>query len=148
MLEHPTVHLRRAKGDDEGTPGVLTAPGGFRCLTLELPWRDNRRGHSRIPPGVYGAELVRSPRFGLVYRLYGTAPRDAVLIHSGNWAGDVEQGLRSHVQGCILLGRARGRLEGQKALLMSRPVVVEFMRHMGGLPFTLVVEDSDVDGTA
>lgn len=85
--------------------------------------------------------MCRSPRFGKAYRLAGTAPRSAVLIHSGNYAGDVEKGLRSHVQGCILLGQKFGKIDGQSAILISRPTVREFVAHMGGQEFELVIED-------
>lgn len=135
-----TVRLTRQKQTGAGTEGTLGADG-FTCRTFELPWRGNIRAKSCIPTGSYVVRIVRSPRFGRVYGLFGTAPRANILIHSGNYAGDVDKGLKSHVQGCILLGKYFGTMDGQRAILLSRPTVRAFMDHMKGEPFTLVVED-------
>lgn len=137
-----TATLTRTRATDAGTEGVLTVDD-FSCYTLELPWRDNARGKSCIPAGRYPCRIVRSPRFGRVYGVFGTSPRANILIHSGNFAGDVDKGLRSHVQGCILLGRHMGYIDGQRAVLVSRPVVREFIAHMEGEPFELIVEDNN-----
>ena len=140
------VRLTRIAESDAGTEGVLQA-GEFICKTLELPWRGNVRARSCVPTGSYLAKVVWSPRFGRVYGLFGTAPRSHILIHAGNYAGDIDKGLRTHVQGCILLGRYFGQLGGQRAVLVSRPTVREFMQHMGGAPFTLIIEDHNADVT-
>lgn len=135
-----TVRLQRLSESAAGTQGMLQTEG-FSCKTLELPWRGNIRAKSCIPPGSYVVRIVQSPRFGRIYGLFGTAPRANILIHSGNYAGDVDKGLKSHVQGCILLGKYFGTMDGQRAILLSRPTVRAFMDHMKGEPFTLVVED-------
>lgn len=135
-----TVTLKRLVESAAGTQGSLSTDG-FTCKTLELPWRGNIRAKSCIPTGSYVVRIVRSPRFGRIYGLFGTAPRANILIHSGNYAGDVDKGLKSHVQGCILLGKYFGMMDGQRAILLSRPTVRAFMNHMKGEPFTLVVED-------
>lgn len=132
--------LQRETGDDEGTPGVLVA-AGLAWNTLELPWRDNRRKLSRIPPGVYRCALVQSPRFGRVYHVRDVPGRDAVLIHAGNVAGAIPK-YRTHVQGCILLGEQRGRIDGQRAVLVSRPAVRRFLAALKGEPFELEVLDA------
>ncbi len=134
-----TVRLTRGYETAAGTEGVLSTEG-FTCKTFELPWRDNRRQRSCIPPGTYRCYLTHSPKFGLVYTVSGAEPRTNVLIHSGNFAGDVELGLKSHVQGCILLGKYYGAVEGQRAILLSRPTVRAFMQHMNGEEFNLIVE--------
>ena len=133
-----TVVLQRLGETAAGTQGVLQAEG-ISCKTLELPWRDNLRQKSCVPPGSYRCHLTSSPKFGQAYILTGTEPRSHVLIHSGNFAGDVDAGLKSHVQGCILLGKYFGSIEGQQAILLSRPTVRAFMAHMGGAPFTLLI---------
>ncbi len=58
-------------------------------------------------------------------------------MHPGNVGGDTTQGFRTHTKGCILLGRRRGWLWGQKAVLSSRPTVMEFMSVMEREDFTL-----------
>ena len=135
------ARLQREPADDQGTPGVLVA-AGQAWNTLELPWRDNRRKLSRIPPGVYRCALVQSPRFGRVYHVRGVPGRDAILIHAGNVAGAIPK-YRTHVQGCILLGEQRGRIDGQRAVLVSRPAVRRFLAALGGEPFELEVIDHD-----
>lgn len=137
-----TVRLQRLGETAAGTQGILQTEG-FSCKTLELPWHDNLRQKSCIPPGSYRCHLTSSPKFGQAYILTGTEPRSNVLIHSGNFAGDVDAGLKSHVQGCILLGKYFGSIEGQQAILLSRPTVRAFMAHMGGEQFTLIIEGAE-----
>jgi hypothetical protein len=126
----PHLVLQRGRSTDQGTPGVLLRPDGSRlAYTLELPWRENRRCRSSIPPGLppagrYPVRLVSgSPKFGDVYH--------------------VELGFASHVLGCILLGRYFGTLSGPKgpqlAVLVSRPAVAALLREMAGKPFTLEI---------
>lgn len=133
--------LTRGKSSPAGTFGVLEAPGKKRWFSLELPWKDNKRKLSCIPAGVYVAKLRQSPRFGKVYHLQNVAGRSYILIHSGNYAGDVELGYRSHVEGCILLGKRVGLLDGQRAVLLSRPAVREFMSLLDDQPFELEIKD-------
>lgn len=137
--------LIRGPSTDQGTPGVLLREDGTRlCHTLELPWRENRRMRSCIPPGYlpageYPVRCVVTPKRGPVYLVERVPGRSAILIHSGNVAGDVEKGLETDVLGCILLGQVRGRRRGQLAVLLSKPAVSAFMAEMGGRPFILEV---------
>lgn len=134
-----TAVLVRAPGRDQGTLGVLLAPGGFRCHVMELPDRDNRSNISRIPPGEYSVTWHTSPKFGQCYWVRGVPGRSAILIHPGNLAGDVAKGFKTHSWGCILLGKYRGQLNGQAAVLSSRPAVRGFTDAMNREPFTLKV---------
>ena len=133
--------LFRGPSTDEGTPGVLLREDGSRiAYTLELPWRDNQRRVSCIPPGRYRARYVVTPkRPSGVYLLENVPGRDSILIHSGNVAGDVSLGLESDVLGCILLGQTRGRRRGQLAVLLSRPAVSAFMRETNRCSLTVEV---------
>ena len=130
------VNLCRMRRSDQGTEGMLFF-GGFNCYTLELPWRDNQRSISCIPPGDYLTKTRQSPRFGLTYHVTEVPGRSYILIHSGNWAGDTSKGYKTHVNGCILLGKSRGWLAGQVAVLNSRITVRRFMEHMAYDQFTL-----------
>lgn len=138
-----TVALTRTQSGVEGTFGVLRA-GEFVCVTAEPPWRDNARRRSCIPPGVYRCEFKPSAKFLKAYELIDVPDRSNVLIHVGNVAGDVEVGLDSDSQGCILLGYRFGRLlrngHMQRAVLVSRPAVRDFVGVMGQAPFDLVVQ--------
>lgn len=133
----PTVQLLRIRRSDQGTIGILSTPYGFNCHTLELPWRDNKNNISCIPPGEYLTRIRISPKYGEVYHVQKVPNRTFILIHSGNWAGDVDKGYRTHVNGCILLGLKRGFLDGQVAVLNSRLAVTRFMRNMNNSDFIL-----------
>lgn len=132
--------LQRHAGGDEGTPGVLTL-GEHRWYTLELPWRGNTRSKSCIPSGTYRCGPVNSPRFGDVYGVHDVPGRSHILIHAGNHAGDVDIGLRSDVEGCILLGTIAGSLWGQRAVLRSRIAVTAFLAAAGGREIELEIRE-------
>ena len=132
----PVVTIFRIRRSDHGIGGILCL-GPFNSFTLELPWRGNRKNISCIPPGSYDVQIRISPRYGRIYWVMEVAGRKYILIHSGNWAGDVKKGLKTHTNGCILMGKYRGWLQGQRAVLASGITVRKFMRLLGGLAFKL-----------
>jgi len=134
------VNLIRLRRSDHGSEGIMVFQH-FCCFTMELPWRDNLRSLSCIPPGAYLCELRLSPHFGRVYWLTNVPNRQYILIHSGNWGGDVQKGLKSHTNGCILLGKYQGYLQGQRAVLCSRPTVTNLLNHLQGRPFLLNIKE-------
>jgi hypothetical protein len=133
--------LIRGASTDHGTPGVLLREdASLVAHSLELPWRENRRMRSCIPPGSYRARyVVTAKRPAGVYLLEGVPNRSSILIHSGNVAGDVEKGLESDVLGCILLGQTRGTRRGQRAVLLSKPAVAAFVAEMQRQPLTVEI---------
>jgi len=130
------VNLCRLMRSDQGTRGKLYY-GDFECETLELPWRDNQRSISCIPAGEYPVKIRISPKYGEIYWVQNVPERSFILIHWGNWAGDESKGYKSNVNGCILLGKQRGILNNQWAVLNSRITVKRFMHEMDNEPFTL-----------
>ena len=130
------VYLIRTQTSDQGTEGVLVTYD-FTCKTLELPWRDNQRSISCIPAGTYTVVIRQSPKYGSVYWVTNVPNRSWILIHSGNWAGDVNKGFKTHVNGCLLLGRKHGFLLEQRAVLTSKPTVREFRNIMQDKSFEL-----------
>lgn len=134
------VYIQRLGSSDHGTFGVLFAPAiGFSCYTGEPPWRNNLRSLSCIPPGDYIVKVRNSPKYGLIFHVKDVKGRTYILIHSGNFAGNIEKGLRTHTQGCILLGQKTGWLAGQKCVLNSRVTVKKFMSLMQMKPFKLKI---------
>lgn len=136
--------LKRGESTDQGTFGVLQF-GARVVRSLELPWRDNARRRSCIPPGAYRCTLVRSPRFGSVYLVNQVPGRSDVLLHPANFAGDVDLGWTSNLEGCIapclkvgVMRNAAGAM--QRAGLVSRPAVTELMAWAGGQPFELEIQ--------
>lgn len=141
--------LQREKSSDGGTFGKLTLPDGTSYNTLELPWRNNESGKSCIPPGTYKVETRNSPKFGPgTYEVKGVPGRTAILIHSGNYAGNVDKGQKSNVEGCILLGLSRNTQSGQPMIQESKAAMKAFTEKMGGRPFTLTVISAEGDAVA
>jgi hypothetical protein len=139
-----TLSIERFATGDQGTQSNIRLDG-VTWAGLELPWRDNRPDYSCIPSGAYKAALLFSPRFGRpLYHLLAVPGRSQILIHVGNWAGDVTKGYHSDVEGCILVGHAHGHLSvagitGQIAVLSSSTAVSEFMAVARGEPLDVVV---------
>lgn len=133
--------LTRTSTSDAGTFGTLRGEG-LNLYTAELPWRDNMPRISCIPAGRYLCRPYSSTRFHDVYELVDVPGRTAILIHSGNHAGDTAKGLRSDVQGCILVGLSRGILDGQEAVLNSRAAMQALRAAVGGDAFELIINDA------
>ena len=135
------VFLCRMRRSDQGTEGMLII-NGFRCCTLELPWRDNKSNISCIPPGEYKVKVRHSNKFGNVYWITDVENRSWILMHSGNYAGDISKGFKTHVAGCILLGKKFGYLYHQRAILNSRVTLRKFMNLMKGEEFNIKILES------
>lgn len=132
------IFLIRGDSDDQGTIGrLMSFEDDFSCYTIELPWRDNMKSISCIPDGMYVCEIRQSPKFGTTFHVTNVEGRKYVLMHSGNFAGDVYKGYKTHSHGCILLGRKAVVMCGQKAVTNSRTTMGEFMRVMGADEFNL-----------
>lgn len=135
--------LVRSQSTNEGTFGRLVF-GQTSLFSLELPWRDNKRQRSCIPPGAYRCDLVNSPRFGRVYGVSGVPGRTHVLIHSANLAGDVEMGYVTQLHGCIAPCEKRGRMKTangnwQQAGLLSRSALSKLTTWAADKPFILEI---------
>jgi hypothetical protein len=101
------VEIFRTPSGDDGTFGnLLIASSGFRCRTVELPWRDNAPDISCIPPGTYiGRWLWSQKHLRFLFHLVGVPGRDVIEIHSANLAGDVSKGFVSQLLGCLAPGK-------------------------------------------
>jgi len=82
---------------DNCTIGVAKF-GKFQCLTLELPWLDNKTNVSCIPPGIYKCEKRFSVKNGQVFQLENVHGRTYIQGHIGNYTRDIA--------GCIIFGDA------------------------------------------
>ena len=101
--------------------------------TLERPWLDNEPFKSCIPPGCYDVSPRETKKFGkhFTFNDSQTAPRYAILIHSGNRACDTE--------GCILVGDSFFLLSHDPAVRSSRRTLNDLLiAYPSG--FTLHVE--------
>lgn len=68
----------------DGTNGTLRCGGRVVCSTIELPWRNNRRGISCIPEGRYVLRKRRSRKFGWHLEVVGVTGRSLILVHPAN----------------------------------------------------------------
>jgi len=82
--------------------------GDFRCLSLELPWLDNRKNISCIPEGTYRAVKYNSPKHGEVILLKDVPGRSMIEIHTGNHT--------RQIKGCVLVGDSLKYLYGDSIL--------------------------------
>jgi hypothetical protein len=147
-----TLTLERFETSDEGTFGKLINDEDktIVCFTGELPRYAgdpdimNEQRTDCIPTGIYTCQITNSPKFGKVYTVTNVPRRSAILIHSGNFCGDVAKGYKSHVLGCIILGRRMGTLDGQKAILASKETVMAFQQAMHNEPFLLNIVEKFV----
>ena len=122
------MKLIRDDQNDIRTLGAMFDGEERIAETLELPWRDNQRGISCIPEGVYECKLAFSPsRKYDVYWLQNVPGRQDVQIHIGNFPKDI--------RGCILLGRERGK----DLVAHSKVAFDRFMARMGGKDFPLSI---------
>lgn len=132
--------LRRTEMGDAGTFGVLEIEGQT-FQTGELPWRENRRGKSCVPAGVYRVSWQPSGKYGHKYELQGVPGRSDILIHAANLVGDEDLGYVAQVDGCIALGSTRGAIGAQKAVMGSKVAVARFEELMGLEDFELEIID-------
>ena len=113
------MKLIRVSYTQRGTFGVLLDKDNFPfCLTIERPWKDNKRNVSCIPTGKYKCERVYSPTFGVTFQIMNVKGRSHILFHKGNIMDD------SH--GCPVLGEEFGFLDGEIAVLSSGRAFSEF----------------------
>lgn len=88
-------------------------------ITLEPPWKFNRRNESCIPSGIYLCEKNISKRLGLAIDVYDVTDRDDIKFHIGNTVKDTT--------GCICVGTEPGRnKEGLPAVLNSKVAMKKF----------------------
>lgn len=143
--------LLRNPSTEQGTFGVFkTDDGMHEWYSLELPWIDkNMDGigdpqRSCITPGVYTCVWHESPSKGWLYEVRNVLQRTNILIHSANFAGDIDHGWESQLLGCIAIGKSRGKLTNSKgvsqdAILSSRRAIQELFDWGGKQPFTLQI---------
>lgn len=102
--------IRTNEKQTEGKMYVYTSKGEliFHALTMELPWKQNRRRVSCIPEGTYPAVLHTSPKFGPSIWVKNVPNRSEILIHKGNYHRDT--------LGCILPGKDFVDIDGDGSL--------------------------------
>lgn len=130
-MSTPTATLTRFRTGVDGTFGNLTVVRDrkeFHCVTGELPWLSNKRRVSCIPNGTYSCELRWSPKFQKqLWHIDGVDNRSEILIHSGNYCGDVASGYATDTQGCVLVGQRHNRIGETRIVASSRAALADLM---------------------
>ena len=89
-------HLYRLHDNNLRTVGTLIYNESLTYSTLELPWRNNEKNVSCIPPGKYKGISQWHSDLGPVIKLLNVPERKDILIHRGKNTSDTI--------GCILVG--------------------------------------------
>lgn len=119
-----TLTLKRIANMSFATFGVLLDGGAPFAVTVERPWKYNRKGESCIPTGTYLCKRVDSPKFGDTFEVTGVPGRTEILFHKGNLAED------SH--GCIIVGEAFNVVKGSDGITQSGEGFKEFKTRLQG----------------
>lgn len=80
-----------------------------------------------------------SEKYGHHLKVAAVPDRTMILIHAGNFAGDESLGHKSDSSGCILVGRDRGKIENQEAVLSSRKALEQLVLAAEGEPFSIEI---------
>ena len=99
--------------------------GYERFEILERTWLDNKRNRSCIPQGTYKVSPLAkssSGKYRDVFHVKNVKDRSGILIHNGNVA--------KHSLGCLIIGKRRGILAKQHAVLNSKSALNELNQEL------------------
>lgn len=99
-------YIERVYLPTETLGSMYYSDGTLICKTMELPWKDNKRGISCIPEGTY--KVIKQPpkadRNYWYLRFVNVPGRSGILIHRITYVKDLK--------GCIGVGGAFKDLNG------------------------------------
>ncbi len=107
---------------------------GLVLHIIERPWRRNQRNVSCIPAGKYLCRYMArsaSGKYKKCWHLQEVPGRSGVLAHNGN--------LAKHSRGCLIVGKRRGKLAGNAAVLNSRGAMRALYNKVGPDDFELTI---------
>ena len=126
-----TIRITRLGRTDTQTLGRLEVLNPsksviFTCHTLELPWRNNARRISCIPPGTYPVAQRTSAKYGRHLHILNVPNRDMILIHEANFV--------HQLLGCIAVGRTVQDINGDGVPDITSSVATknELLTHITG----------------
>lgn len=122
--------LERQNADEVQTLGTMYVVNEadriqFKCWSLELIDKHNKRNISRIPAGNYKVVKRWSKKFKDHLHVLDVDGRSMILIHVGNTYADT--------RGCILVGNDLGYIDGNEHLdvLNSRDTLDQILELLG-----------------
>jgi hypothetical protein len=103
------MKIIRDTNQTQVTKGKLTV-GSVTFFSIELAWRDNKRGVSCIPIGIYSwRKRARTNNIPYEHVLIEGVPgRSGICIHAANYAA----GAKVQLKGCIAVGSGYLDLDG------------------------------------
>lgn len=121
------LNLVRDTFTDDEVLGKMYINHEFICHTIERPWKDNQKGISCVPEGVYPLKLRYSNvvkkssggKYTEGYEVTNVPNRTYIMLHPANYS--------SQLGGCIAPGLERGNLHGKQAVLQSRDAFDKLM---------------------
>ena len=94
----------------------------YKCCTLELAWRENKRSVSCIPKGEYKVNPRNSDKYGNHFLVENVDMRDYILIHEANYY--------TQLRGCIGVGADFYDInnDGEMDITSSRKTKAELLK--------------------
>ena len=135
-------NLIRSHWNDKQVEGRLFIGADF-VLTLELPWKENKRRVSCIPAGRYTVVRRTSPKYGEHFHITNVPNRDLILIHAGNYAGSKNPKTKmSDILGCILVGTSMYDInaDGIVDITNSKKAMKKLLKLLPQEPFILNIK--------
>lgn len=132
-----TLHLQRFLSTNGFVAGTIELDD-CTIYTLELPWRNNERGMSCIPHGLYevtphGWEEDTQVKFKQTYHIQDVVGRSAILIHVGNYTKDTD--------GCVLVGMGF-KVDAESVMITNSKVAMNKLRQtLGTSEFKINIKD-------
>ena len=134
MILNKKITLQRFV-HDKVTFGKLTLewlPEHKDIYTIELPWKDNKTSVSCVPQGLYNCRPYTSAKYKNVWKILEVPGREAILIHSGNFACDVKLQVGNHssdTEGCIMVGLG---IEEKVPMITRSKEAMDYLRGLLG----------------
>jgi hypothetical protein len=130
--------LKRVCSSEKGTFGVFIDDQKPLFVTVEPPWKDNKRNISCIPQGAYICERTRyTNKWGRSYETFeitDVTHRTGIKFHIGNTT--------NNTQGCPLIGSSFGKIGSLWAVWQSRLAFRRFMKRFKNVSsFPLIIEN-------
>lgn len=124
------VRIERFIQTTFATVGQLTVDG-FRCWTLERPWRNNEPFFSCVPEGTYEVAPDEEGKYTGHPELQNVSGRTEIVIHPANEVSDL--------QGCIAPGLGyEVEIPSARLTATSRNAYDQLVETVG-TTFTLVI---------